>query len=120
MLRLQLEKKVCSEQTKQKHKHDELSKDHSFNKGDTVWMRDFRGSNKLISGVIVESVGPVSYKIQLQDGQVCKRHINHIHSQKRTSVSLSQDSEHTDDSHWLTYPVQPSSTSNTNLPPVAP
>lgn len=37
-----------------------------------VWLQDFRGSNKWISGVIVESVDPVSYKIQLQDGQVCK------------------------------------------------
>ena len=72
MLRPQLEKKVCSEQTKWKHKHDEHSKDHSFKKGDTVWMQDFHGSNKWISGVIVESVGPVSYKIQLQDDQVCK------------------------------------------------
>ena len=46
--------------------------------------------------------------------------INHIHSQKVTSVSLSQDSEHTNNSHRLTYPVQPSSISNTNLPLVAP
>ena len=32
-----------------------------------------------ISEILGERVGPVSYKVQLNNGQTCKRHLDHIH-----------------------------------------
>jgi len=46
LLQPNLEMKVCSEQAKQKQRHDEHSKACNFKPGDTVWTRDFHGSTK--------------------------------------------------------------------------
>jgi len=109
LLRPNLEMKVCSEQAKQKQRHDERSKVRNFKPGDTVWIRDFRGTTKWISGVIVQNVGPVSYMIQLQDGTVHKRHLDHIHQRvdnPSAPTSSSNASQATEESPLVTYPVE--------------
>ena len=109
LLRPNLEMKVCSEQAKQKQRHDERSKVRNFKPGDTVWIRDFRGTTKWISGVIVQNVGPVSYMIQLQDGTVHKRHLDHIHQKvdnPSAPTSSSNASQATEESPLVTYPVE--------------
>ena len=79
MLRPNLDSAVCEAQAKQKQYHDEHSRPRDFLPGDNVWARDFRDkATKWISGVVLQSVGPLSYMIQLDDGTLWKWHVDHI------------------------------------------
>ena len=70
---------MCAAQAKQKQHHDEQSKSRDFLPGDNVWIRDFRNNaTKWISGVVLQSWGPLSYMIQLDDGTLVRRHVDHI------------------------------------------
>ena len=118
VLRPNLESKVCLEQTKQKQSHDQHSKLRNFKPGDTVWIRDFRGTDKWRSGVVIECLGPVSYMVEVQDGSVHKSHVDHIHdrvdnSSVPTSLSTSQSSE---ESPLVTFPVEHSDSSQQSPP----
>ena len=118
MLRPNLEMKVYTELAKQKQRHDEHSKERNFKTGDTVWARDFRGSTKWVSGIIIQSIGPVSYMIQLQDGQVWKRHVDHVR-QRVDNQDISTrlpDVQPTVESPWVTYPEQRSLPCNSEPP----
>ena len=79
MLRPNLGNIVCAAQAKQKQHHDEQSRSCDFGPGDQVWTREFwNNSPKWISGVVLQSVGPLSYMIQLPDGTLWKRHVDQI------------------------------------------
>ena len=88
MLRPSTEKRVCDAQAKQKLRHDKHGKDHSFTIGQTVWVRDFRGSTKWVPGVIVQSISPLTYMIQLDDKSLWKRYVDHIQHRVTTEVPL--------------------------------
>ena len=107
VLRPSLESKVCLKQTKQKQSHDLHCRTRGFKAGDTVWIRDFRGTDKWKSGVIVEESGPVSYMIEVQDGSVHKRHVDHIrHREANSSLSTrSSSSDVSEESPLVTFPL---------------
>ena len=69
---------VCAAQAKQKQHHDKQSKSHDFLLGDNVWIRDLNNAAKWISGVVLQSQGPLSYMIQLDDGTLARRHVDYI------------------------------------------
>ena len=102
---------VCAAQAKQKQHHDEQSKSRDFLPGGNVWIRDFR--NKWISGVVLQSQGPLSYMIQLDDGTLVRRHVDHIRqrvvnpdSNTPTSSSTSNATDNTTNtSPFITYPL---------------
>ena len=109
MLRPNLDNAVCEAQAKQKQYHDEHSRPRDFLPGDNVWTRDFRdNATKWISGVVLQSVGPLSYMIQLDDGTLWKWHVNHIRQRvvKPPTSSSTSDSTETDTSPFITYPLQ--------------
>ena len=103
---------MCSTQAKQKQHHDEQSRSCDFGPGDQVWTRDFRNNSpKWISGVVLQSVGPVSYMIRLPDGTLWKRHVDHIRQQvtkpdQDTPASSFTEDNATDSSPFITYPLQ--------------
>ena len=45
---------------------------------DSVYVRNFGRGEKWIPGQIVESTGPVSYKIKTNDGVLMRRHADHV------------------------------------------
>ena len=69
---------VSSKQAHQKMHHDKHSKSREFSSGQHVMVRDFHSSTKWIPGEIIDRSGPVSYTVQLQDGKVIRRHIDHL------------------------------------------
>ena len=79
-LRTNLDSIVYVAQGKQKQHYDEQSKSHDFRPGNHDWTRDFwNNSVKWISGVVLQSVSIVSYMIQLYDGTLWKRYVDHIY-----------------------------------------
>ena len=125
LLRPNLGRKVLSEQAKQKQSHDEHSKDRQFKEGDAVWIRDFRSSaNKWEPGILVQRVRPVSYIIQWNNGQTCKRHVDHIHHGVDSLDTQQPPSDVTNDqpsneSPWVTCPVQPTTSQSGVQQPTA-
>ena len=117
LLQPDIRKKVFTEQSKQKQIHDECCRDRHFNEGDGVWITDFCSyTNKWEPGILVERVGPVSFKVKLMDGQTFERHLDHLHhrsdspNSKEPQVLINDKA--TTESLWDTHPVQLSAMSS--------
>ena len=89
-------KPIISE-CKQSHKeqHDVLAKQREFQVGDPVFVRDFPGGKRWISGSISSIEGPWSCHVILSDGQSVRRHIDHIRF--HSSAVTPDDSSGSDD-----------------------
>ena len=68
--------KVSEKQQKQKDYHDKHCASRSFESGDLVYIST--RSKDWIDGVIVDKTGPVSYTLELPDGRIIKRHVDHL------------------------------------------
>ena len=77
LLRPTVESKVLQKQADQKNTHDNHSKSHSFNVGQSVLARNLRGEPKWVLRCVVEQTGPVSYKIQVGD-IIWRRHTDQL------------------------------------------
>ena len=89
--------RVQINQTRQKSGHDVRTRNRQFNIDDRVFVRNFATSgNTWLPGVIIESRGELTFFVELQDGRVFRRHIDHI---RRCScpVDGSDTSVETDD-----------------------
>ena len=75
-----LKVRVQQQQQKQKCQHDQHAKLCVFKQGDSVLIRDFhRGSSSSWSpGTVMKTSHGRSYKIKLSNGQIVKRHIDHV------------------------------------------
>lgn len=60
--------------------------------GQPVLIRDFRGSNKWINGIVVKQLSPVSYIVKLQSGVTWKRHIDQLIG-LQSNVSLDREND---------------------------
>ena len=75
-----VESKVLTNQSKMKSQHDVHARSREFSIGDSVFARNFLGSPKWISAVITRILGPVTYLMELADGRIWKRHVDHLRS----------------------------------------
>ena len=50
-----------------------------FHIGDTVSVVNFQGRPQWLAGVLEEQLGPLTFRVRLEDGRLWKRHVNHIH-----------------------------------------
>ena len=74
MMKPHTAERVEKKQSLQKAKHDATAKARKFHVGDSVYLKDFTGSRRWLAGKIVKETGPVSFHIQLQDGQQKRCH----------------------------------------------
>ena len=51
-----------------------------------MYARDFRQGQSWLTGTIVKCLGPVSFEVKTTDGQMIRRHQNHL--RKRSSQTL--------------------------------
>ena len=66
-------KRVENKQLQQKTAHDVSARQRKFEVGDLVYVLNFRAGEKWIPGKIIQSNGPVSFCIQLQNGKIVRR-----------------------------------------------
>ena len=94
LLKPDIEKQVLSKQADQKEYHDKRAKPHYFSSNQPVMVRDFRlNTDKWIPGTVVESLRPVTYKVQVEGGNILKRHIDHMLEQLGTEEhTISEES----------------------------
>jgi hypothetical protein len=80
LIRPSLASKVEEAQSQQKNSHDRSAKERHFAVGDKVYARNFASGNPWLHGVISEVTGPLSFKVQLTDGRVVRRHLDQVRS----------------------------------------
>ena len=92
LLRPDVATHVHKKQAGQKQYNDKNRHFRSFTIGQQVMARDFCHNDKWACGKIVNQLGPVSYLIRCNDGDMWRRHIDHIQqlnpSQEQTDNSL--------------------------------
>ena len=71
---------VLDKQTTQKLNHDKHTKERSFEVADPVLVYNFSNGPKWLSGTIIEIHGNCNYTIELTDGRIVRRHIDHLRS----------------------------------------
>ena len=65
-------------QDRQKRNHDRHAKPCQLATGDLVFVRKNSTKSNWIPGVIVEMIGPLTYKIKLEDNRLVQKHLDHI------------------------------------------
>ena len=86
LLKPNIATKVEQKQREQKYNHDSHAISRQFQEGDSVYARDFRQGQSWLTGTIVRGLGPVSFEVKTSDGQLIRRHQDHI--RKRSSQTL--------------------------------
>ena len=71
---------VTRAQARRKAGHDKTNQDRQFTLGDSVFVWNFAASPTWVAGSITAECGPRSFDVELCDGRVVKRHIDHIRS----------------------------------------
>ena len=107
LLKPKLTDKVSQRQETQKRFHDGAgTKEREFTEGQNVLVENLRGTTpKWISGKIVEKMGPVSYKVEI-DGVMHRRHIDQLLPAKR-NFSISDEHQNDDDGVFIPTPKIP-------------
>jgi transposase InsO family protein len=69
---------VRSKQAVEKVHHDATAKTHMFDIGAAVTVKDAREPTKWKRGIVLQQLGPVSYLVRLETGQVRRKHVDHV------------------------------------------
>ena len=78
LIKPDLARTVASEQSKIKSYFDQHTKFPQFAPGDQVLARDFTSPEKWQPGEVLQQKAPHSYSVQLKDGRVWTRHVDHL------------------------------------------
>ena len=78
LLKPNLVTRVEQKQQQQKQNHDAHAVSHQFQVEEEVYFKDFRPGHTWLQGKIVKCSGPVSYRIKLNNGQLVRRHQDHL------------------------------------------
>ena len=102
LLRPSCEERVQSKQAQQKFGHDKHAHLRELENGQNVMARNFRPGPHWVTGVVEGKCGPLSYVVKVGNGQMWKRHIDHI---RQCAASLGNESPKEEVS--VVYPPQP-------------
>ena len=78
LLKPNREAHVTEKQSQQKADHDQSARSRQFQVGQSVMAKNLRPGPKWVPGVIVQSLGPLSFLIKMRDGQTWRRHVDHL------------------------------------------
>lgn len=80
LLKPSVEQRVEEKQRQQQADHDKHCRMRSFSEGEKVFVKNNRSGEKWLSGHILKSSGPVSFKVQLQNGKMIRCHQDQLRS----------------------------------------
>ena len=89
---------VRSKQACQKSYHDRHSRLRNLRLGQSVWARNFRVGSMWVPAMVVDQLGPLSYLVQLKDGELWRRHLDHLRAGSDQPPSLTTPERAEDDS----------------------
>ncbi len=77
-LRPNTAERVEKQQSRQKKNHDNHSKLRVLSEGSMVFVRNMPSGEKWIPGIVLSSLGNVSYSVKLEGGRIRKCHIDQL------------------------------------------
>ena len=89
LLRPDLGAAVFQKQASQKKVHDLHSRTREFFNGERILVRNMRNGPRWLLGTVIERRGPLSYLVQVANGVVWKRHVDHL----RKTIDSPQEEE---------------------------
>ena len=78
LLHPDLQSKVKSNIARQKEAHDRNTKLRQMEIGNRVYVRSFKKGPYWVEGEIYKELGPLSYLVKLTNGNILKRHVDHL------------------------------------------
>ena len=111
LLRSDPQTRVCQKQASQKQQHNAHARSRTLSVGTTVMAKDFRDQSWK-TGVVMEHRAPLTYLVQMDSGQLWRRHIDHLHQlgeSTSTSAVTSSQPEWPDIETTLVPPLEMSS-----------
>ena len=78
LLQPDMQAKVQGRQEQQKFHHDHHARSREFKCGDLVHVRNFSQGPMWIPGVVIRVRGPVSYTVELANGEQKRRYVDHL------------------------------------------
>jgi hypothetical protein len=78
LIKPDLARTVATEQSKMKNYFDQRTKCREFAAGDQVLAKDFTSTEKWQPAEVLQHKAPHSYSVQLKDGRVWTRHVDHL------------------------------------------
>ena len=87
---------MTEKQSQQKAAHDRHSKSRQFHVGQSIMARNLRPGPKWIPGIIVQSLRPLSFLIETRDGQLWRKHMDHlkpVHSDQEAERGSTRDGD---------------------------
>ncbi|XP_035806354.2 uncharacterized protein K02A2.6-like [Amphiprion ocellaris] len=78
LLRPDVGARVARSQDEQKARRDRHARERLFKPGDSVYVKNFGSGSPWLPGVIHRCSGPVSVIVDLQDGRLIRRHLDHV------------------------------------------
>ena len=120
LMRPSVASRVTRAQARQKAGHDKTSQDRQFTLGDSVFVRNFAAHPTWVAGSITAERGPRSFDVELGDGRVVKRHIDHVRSRAVAPPGENPASVDTEDIPLpsTAAPTEPVDTPSPSAPPV--
>ena len=115
LLRPDVATRVHLAQSRQKKQHDQHSRTRGVKLGDAVSVRKYSWGSKWVPGTIIQETGPLSTRVELEDGMVVRRHHDQLISRSteplRTSPTAQRAGHSKDGSvvpvgSW-SHPLQP-------------
>ena len=79
-----LSDRVQQKQDVQRKFQNRLARECQFVVGDAVFIKDFPLGKTWIPGTVSAVKGPMSYRIDLTDGRVVRRHVDHVRTRTST------------------------------------
>ena len=73
---------VTNKQSQQKAAHDYHAKEREILEGQAVYAKDFWYKKAWMPGTVMEKTGPVSARVQVDNGIVIQRHQDHVRSRE--------------------------------------
>ena len=116
LLKPDIGRRVRFRQDQQKQGHDTHARPREFAVGTKVYAKNFGRGSLWLPGVVQEARGPVSYTVELEDGRVVRRHVDHVRVRTPTD-GVPQEADEADDF----FPVDiPTPSSDLSVAPAGP
>ena len=116
LLHPSVEKQVRDSQVSQKVKHDSHVRQREFTVGDLVMARNFRPGPRWTQGKVSRRIGPRQYLVRMCDGNMWRRHIDHLIRRGGREETSSELQTSDSDLYWpvTNSPTVDDSTQNTS------
>ena len=90
LLKPNLTAHVEDKQQQQKASHDTSAKMRVFQVGDLVYVKNHRQGPTWLCGKVIETTGPLSYRVQLEDERIWRCHQDHLRQRVNNSSESTQ------------------------------